>query len=317
MAALYYGRRLLVERKDDAHKPLPDFLGSILVTLSFGLLALAIVQGKQWGWTSAAVLGSFAGAAVLLPAFVARTLRHPAPVIEPELIRRRDVSVANAATFVFSIAFYALLLCNILFLTSVWHYSILTAGLAMTPAPFAATFAAKAAGELLERRSELFVCVIGVILFGLGAAWYATQPGVHASFLSHWLPGALLTGTGAGFVFPALAGAAVASLPASRFSVATGILIVSRQIGAVLGVALLVAVVGTPSPASALSAFRDGWVLAVVVTGAAAVVSLGLAGIQRRRPAAAPVDGGADMAGVELEPRAVRVAEGGVVSRQV
>lgn len=288
IAALFYGARLLVESKETERQPLPDFLGSLFVTLAFGLLALAIVQGQAWGWTSVGVLGSFLAVGVLLPAFVWRTVRHPAPVVETALLKLRSLSVANAATFVFAIAFYALLLCNILFLTTIWDYSILEAGLAMTPAPFAAAVSARIAGGLMERRGELIVSVVGLVLFGLGAAWYATQTEASPNFLAHWLPGALMTGTGAGFVFPALAAAAVVSLPPAGFSVATGVLIVSRQIGAVLGVALLVAIVGPPSaPSALLDAFHDGWALAVIGAGAAALISLGLAGTRKTTPAAA------------------------------
>lgn len=278
IVALVAGARHLTESKQAERQPLPDFLGTVLVTLAFGLLALAIVQGEDWGWTSGPVVGSFVAAAVLLPAFVARTLRHPSPVLDPALLKLRSLAVANAATLLFGIGFYALLLCNILFLTSIWGYSVLTAGLVMTPAPFATAIAARVAGGIMERRSEFLVCVIGLVLFALGATWYATQTTADASFLTHWLPGAILTGTGAGFVFPALTAAAVVSLPPAKFSEATGVLIVARQIGAVLGIALLVAVIGAPSPADALAAFHNGWIVAIAGTAVAALLSFGLAG---------------------------------------
>ena len=60
---------------------------------------------------------------------------HPEPVLELSLFRSRSFSVANAATLVYAMGFFAMLLGNILFLTSVWHYSILKAGLAVTPGP--------------------------------------------------------------------------------------------------------------------------------------------------------------------------------------
>jgi EmrB/QacA subfamily drug resistance transporter len=290
IVALIGGIRHLDESKEAEREPLPDFVGTVLVTLAFGLLALGLVQGGDWGWTSARVVGSFVVAAVLLPTFVWRTLRHRSPVVDPALLKLRSLAVANAATFIFGIGFYALLLCNILFLTNVWGYSVLEAGLVLTPAPFATAISARIAGTLMERRGEFIVCVVGLVLFGLGATWYATQTDASASFVAHWLPGALLTGSGAGFVFPALSAAAVVSLPPNRFSEATGVLIVARQIGAVLGVALLVAVVGSPSPAAALDAFHSGWIVAIVSSGVAAVVSFGLAGAGKATPVPADVE---------------------------
>jgi MFS transporter len=287
-AAIYYAVRILSEDRESARLRVPDFLGVVLVTLALGLLALAIVQGNEWGWTSAGVLGAFAGAALLLPAFVWRTLHHETPVVDPALLKLRSLSVANAATFVYGIAFYATLLCNILFLTGVWGYSFVEAGLALTPAPFAAAVSARVAGVLMERRSALAVTVGGVLAFAAACAWYAAQTGVEPDFVAQWLPGSLLGGAGAGFAFSGLAAAALVPLSPARLSVATGVLIVSRQVGAVLGVALLVAVVGTPAPADALNAFHEGWLLAVVASLAAALISFGLVGTRQPGAVSAP-----------------------------
>ena len=54
-----------------------DLLGVPMGTAAIGLVALAIVQGPRWGWTSPATLAALSTAAVLLPAFVVRSLRHP------------------------------------------------------------------------------------------------------------------------------------------------------------------------------------------------------------------------------------------------
>ena len=138
LAALVPARRILRETRDpDA--VLPDALGSALLVAGVGALALGIVKGSDWGWDSARVLGALAAAAVLLPAGgVLRSARHRAPVIELSLFRARSFAVANAGMFAFSTAFYALLLCNVLFLTQVWGWSILTAGFAVTPGPLMA-----------------------------------------------------------------------------------------------------------------------------------------------------------------------------------
>ena len=74
----------------------------------------------------------------------------------------------------------------------------------------------------------------------------------------------LLLGVGAGLTFPLLSGAAVASAPGERFATATSLSSVSRQLGAVLGVALLIVVVGTPRPEEAAAAFDRGWLFSAV-----------------------------------------------------
>ena len=131
IAVLVPARRLLRERRELNPGPLPDALGVGLLVSGIALLSLAIVKGQDWGWGSAAVLGSLAGAAMLLALFAWRSATHAAPVVELPLFRVRSFAVACAGVFAFALGFYALLLANILFLTQVWHYSILKAGFAV------------------------------------------------------------------------------------------------------------------------------------------------------------------------------------------
>jgi MFS family permease len=135
LPALIPARRLLRESRDPNPGPLTDILGIVLLVAGVGLLSLGIVKGQDWGWGSAAVVGSLAAAALALAAFVARSARHPAPVIELGLLRVRSFAVANAGVFLFALGFYAVLLANILFLTGVWGWSVLRAGIAVTPGP--------------------------------------------------------------------------------------------------------------------------------------------------------------------------------------
>jgi NTE family protein len=83
--------------------------------------------------------------------------------------------------------------------------------------------------------------------------------GTTPDFLGEWLPGIVLLGLGAGVFFPNLSAAAVASAPGERFATATALNAVARQVGAALGVAVVVAVIGRPSPLQAHAAFDDAW----------------------------------------------------------
>ncbi|HEX8066818.1 MAG TPA: DHA2 family efflux MFS transporter permease subunit [Thermoleophilaceae bacterium] len=274
--AAVYGMRLLSESRREEGEPLPDLAGVVLVTGAIGLLALAIVQGPTWGWGDWRIVSSFAGAAVLTPLTVLRSLAHPSPVLEVALFRIRSLAVANAGTLVFSAAFYAMILCHVLFLTQVWGYSVLDAGLALSPAPLCAAIAAAPAGRIADRAGQRVLAVPGTILFACGNAWFVYEVGTQPAFASEWLPGAVLTGTGVGITVAALGSAAVAEVPSESFGLGSAISSMSRQIGAVLGVAILVAIVGTPSPAGAPAAFDHGWRFASLSAIGAALISLGL-----------------------------------------
>jgi EmrB/QacA subfamily drug resistance transporter len=129
----------------------PDLVGVALLSAAVAALALAITQGGDWGWSSSRVVGSFAAAAVLGPIAIRRSTRHEAPAIDLDVFRSRTVVLANAATVLYSVGFFGMLLANVLFLTSVWKYSTLEAGLAITPGPLLVAALSGPSGRLAAR----------------------------------------------------------------------------------------------------------------------------------------------------------------------
>jgi MFS family permease len=291
LLALIPARRVLRETRDPG-AVLPDALGSGLMVAGVGALALGIVKGSDWGWDSARVLAALGAAAVLLPAVVLRSARHRAPVIELSLFRARSFAVANVGMFAFSSAFYALLLANVLFLTQVWGYSILEAGFAVTPGPLMAALSAPIAGRLADRFGQRVVALPGALLFATGCLLFATGIGASPNYVSEYLGPTMLTGMGVGFSFAAWGSAAVAELPGTQFATGSAVLACLRQIGAVLGIAILVAVLDAAPVADPLSGFTDAWTLmalaALLVAGLA--VALGRVHVAAPAPAEAPAE---------------------------
>ena len=276
IAAYALARRVLVESRAPGRRQMPDLLGGTVLALAIAALVLGVVKGQEWGWGSARIVAAFALALVLGAYFVLRSSRVRTPVIDLSLLRIRAFALSNGVTIVMASGFYAYTLCNVLFLTGVWRYSILTAGLALTPGPFTAMAVAAPASRLLERVGHRVVVVPGALVWAGGMAWFATQLGARPDFLGGWLPGMVILGVGAGLTFPTLSGAAVGSVPGPRFAVATSLNSVARQLGAALGVAILIAIVGTPSPVEALHAFEHGWTFAgaCFVAGSLACLAL-------------------------------------------
>jgi EmrB/QacA subfamily drug resistance transporter len=284
LAALVPARRVLHESRDP-DGVLPDALGTLMLVAGVGALALGIVKGSDWGWGSPRVLGALAAATVLLPAVVVRSARHRAPVIELSLFRARSFAVANAGMFAFSTAFYALLLCNVLFLTEVWGYSILKAGFAVTPGPLMAALTAPLAGGLSDRFGQRVVAAPGALFFATGCALFAITMDAEPAYASHYLVPTMLTGAGVGFSFASWGSAAVAELPPARFATGSAVLSCLRQIGAVLGIAALVALLDAAPPTDPLSGFTDAWTMMAVSGGVVAGLALALGRV--RTPAAA------------------------------
>ena len=238
---------------------MPDLLGALLFALAIAALVLGVVKGQEWGWTSPRVLGSFAAAVVLGAVFIWRCTWHRAPIVDLTLLRIRTFSAANAMTVIASAGFYGYTLTNVLFLTGIWHYSVLQAGLALTPGPFVAAAVAGPTSRLVARLGPRPVLVAGGLIWGGAVLWLVEEVGTKPAFLGEWLPGIVALGIGAGTLLPNLSGTAVASAPGESFATATGLNSVARQVGAALGVALVVAIIGTPSPLDAPAAFQHAW----------------------------------------------------------
>ena len=276
----------------------PDLLGVAMLSGAVASLALAITQGGEWGWSSWRVVALFVLAAVLAPLAVRRSARHKAPAMDLDVFRSRTVALANAATLLYSVGFFGMLLANVLFLTSVWNYSTLEAGLAITPGPLLVAALSGPSGRLAARLGYGPVLVAGGLTFGTGLVFFITTIGVDAHYVTHWLPGTLLVGVGVALSFPVLSAAAVAGLPQERFGIGGAINQTARQVGAVLGVAILIAVIGTPASLDqALTRFRVAWLIgAVAAVGSAAVSSFHRRPALEQAPAAAVAFASADAA---------------------
>jgi MFS family permease len=176
-----------------------------------------------------------------------------------------------------------MLLGSVLFLTRVWDESVLRAGLMLAPGPASAALLAVPGGLLSARIGPRAVGLIGASLFAAGGLWWATQLGDTPHYATELLPGMLVGGAGVGLVNPALASAATAGLPPLRLATGTAVLSMARQLGSALGVALLVAVLGSAADAAA---FDDAWAL-MALSAAAAAGAFALVGPVRAGAAAA------------------------------
>jgi EmrB/QacA subfamily drug resistance transporter len=271
VAALVSGRAVLPSPSGDPTHATPDYLGAALVCTSLAALVLALTEGPTWGWSSGGVLGSFVAALVLGAAFVRRCQRHPAPVLDLALFTSKTFTVANTAMVLYAMGFFAMLLGNILFLTSVWRYSILTAGLAITPGPLVVAVTAGIAGKVASRVGFRRVLLFGAVMLVAGLAWYALRVGVHPDYVGTWLPGTLIAGLGIGCTFPVLGAAAVSSLRPDRYSVGSAVNQTARQVGGSIGIAALVVLLGSSNTPPGIDRFRHLWwfaATAVVVSGA-------------------------------------------------
>jgi NTE family protein len=119
------------------------------------------------------------------------------------------------------------------------------------------------------------------VIFAAGV-WVLRSAGAEPDWLGLWLPGACLTGIGIGLAFPTLGSAAVRDVPDDRFATASAVNAAFRQVGAVLGTAILVAIVGEPTGLNeALGSADDAYLFAVIASLLAGAVTLALRPLPR------------------------------------
>jgi MFS family permease len=243
----------------------PDAVGAALITGGVAAVVLGLVKGAGWGWGDPRTVLALVAGAVALTAFVLHTLSARNPLIDRALFRLRPFTGASAVALAFSTAFGAMLLSRVLWAQDVWHWSALSTGLAIAPGPLMVPlFSFLAAGRLIARFGPGPVIAAGSTIFAAGAAWWALAMGLQPDYVDDMLGGMVLTGIGVGLALPTFMATGASSLPAHSFATGSAVINMLRQIGLAIGVAILIAILGTPrSPAAALGAYESAsWVIA-------------------------------------------------------
>ncbi len=232
--ALVRGRR-----EARAAEPL-DWPGVGLVTAGLFCLTLAIIQGNDWGWTSAVILGLFAAAAALLAVWVWWELRTASPLFDLRLFRRRTFAAASTAIMTVDTAMMGTCFMLVIFMIAIMDYTELRAGLAMAVLPAAVLMLTPVAGWLTDRLGPRLLAVTGALVAaaGLIALGHLARSDPLISVL--WRSG--LVGIGLGLSLPALLAAGMSAVPGGVKGAGSGMLNTARQLGFLLGVAILVAV---------------------------------------------------------------------------
>ncbi|NEB82087.1 MFS transporter [Streptomyces sp. SID14478] len=267
---LLVGLRTLEETRNP-NAPALDIPGTVLSVLAVGALTYGLIEGGARGWTAPVILGSFTAGALLLAAFIAVEARRRAPMLPLRLFRQRLFTVSNTAMVVVGFALMGSSFFFSQFFVYVQGSSILRAGLQTLPVSLAMVLVSPYAGRLAARYGFRIVVTIGLALAGLGLMALGA---VHADtgYGNVWWRLAIV-GTGFALTMSPLTGAAIQAVSPQEGGLASGISTTTRQIGAVLGVAVLGAIVRSRQSggASFESGLNSAFFAAGVVTLATAV----------------------------------------------
>jgi DHA2 family methylenomycin A resistance protein-like MFS transporter len=248
---------------------------AMLVALTFGL-----IESGDRGWGSPLVLGALLAAAVVAALLVARERVSARPIVPRELLADRRFTASTAGGALLNFAFYGELFFLSIFLQQERGLSALQTGLEFLPQPLLFMAMTPLFGRIVARsgpRGPLvagaaLASVAGVVLLGVdGNSGYGVM-----------LAGLTLNGLGAGLAIPAVTAAVMGAAPPALAGIASAALNAGRQVGGVVGVAVLGGLATAGGHAQVAGMHRAFAVAALALAGAA-VLGLGL-----RAPATVP-----------------------------
>ena len=260
---------------------------------SAGLLAIVwgLVNGNADGWTSPAIAGSLAVGAVFLAAFVGWELRSPQPMLPMRFFRDRAFSAANGASLFMYFGMFGSIFLLTQFFQTAQGYSPLESGLRVLPWTAMPMVVAPIAGALSDRIGGRPIMATGLALQALGLAWIAAVSTATVGYVSFVGP-FILSGIGMGMFFAPVANIVLSAVRPEDEGKASGTNNAVREVGGVLGVAVLASIFARYGGYESPVTFSDGlvpaiWVGAAVV-GIGAVVTLLIPRQRRSAEAAVP-----------------------------
>lgn len=237
-------QRIVPESKDPLASRKIDWTGVVLSGLGIFCLVFASIEGSRLGWSSPEILGLFVISALLIGLFIWWEQRVADPIVKIELFKLRNFTVANIIGLVVAFGMLGIFFPITLFLQEVLGFSPVKAGLAMTPMSLMIMVGAPISGRLSDKIGSRWILFVGTAIMTIGILFITRQTNLDTTVVS-LAPALIVTGIGMGMTFSPMTAAAMRDVPPRVAGSASGVLNTSRNIGQVLGIAVLGSVLQT------------------------------------------------------------------------
>jgi EmrB/QacA subfamily drug resistance transporter len=248
--------RLLRESKNPAATGKIDLLGVVIGTSAVSLVMFAIVQSETRGITDARVVAMFVLGAVLVPILIRRSARHPEPLIELSLFRKRSFSSTNSALALYSMAFTSGFLVNSLLLQDLWGQSITTTGKALVFSAGSSAVLSPIAGRLADRVGHRWILVAGSLMCASAYLLFQLLLDAEPHVFDRYVPISLLLGIGVGTSISTWSSAGLSDVEPAQFGTANASIRTTQQVFYALGISVVITLLAGHS---GLTGFRWAW----------------------------------------------------------
>ena len=219
-----------------------DLPGVALSTAALFLITFGLIEGQShhWGkvWGPVTIVELLVVGVVLLAAFLYLQYveRNGEPLVPFSIFRNRNFSIMNGVVAAISFGMFGLFLPLTIFLQTVLGLSALQAGLTTAPMSIISMFVAPVAGRYADKVGGKWILFFGVGLFASGMGILIASSHLHVSRW-HLLPGLIVAGFGLGMTFAPLQTIAMRDIEPRIAGAASGLINTTRQLGAVIGLA--------------------------------------------------------------------------------
>ena len=252
-----------------------DVPGAITATLAAAALVYGVSVAPDDGWGSGQVVAALVAGVAVLAAFAVIESRASKPLIPGGVLAVRNIRVGNLMTVFMSVVIIAPPFFLSLYLQQVLGESALRTGLSLLPMACVMSVGVLLSQRLIPLVGAKYLVLAGGLVAAAGLVWLAQLP-AHSGYVLHVLAPTLVVAAGTSVTMMPGVAAATSGVAPRDAGVASGLLNMSRQLGAALGLAVMVTVasaVTSHSRAHGPAAVIGGYHAALLVVAAASVAT--------------------------------------------
>ncbi|GIF74401.1 MFS transporter [Asanoa siamensis] len=277
-------------REPERHQGRLEWPGAATATLGIGALTYGFIHASSHGWTAGQTLTALGLGVVLLVSFLAVQMRSAQPLVPLSLFKDRNRAVGYVGFLLAPAAMMSAFYFLTQYVQIVLHFGPLATGLAFLPMAGSIFAVSRLVPRVLHRIGPRPLALTGAPLMIAGLAWL-TQLTTTSSYAGSLLGPMFLLGLGGGLIFVPLTPVIMGSVAPRDAGVAGGVLQTMQQVGATLGLAVLIAVfgaavgpegaAGATDPVSFVHGMNVANIVSVVIAAGLLVVALSFRSVRR------------------------------------